>query len=126
MGPYILRRLGQLLVVLFGVSVLAFLLMALIPGDAAQAILGSYATEDNLTKLRSQMQLDKPMYIQYFSWLGNAFTGDLGWSYSLDRPVTDVVFPRLGATLKLAGVAFVIAVTVGLTSGIIASFWHGK
>lgn len=126
MGLYILRRLGQLLIVLFGVSILAFLLMALIPGDAAQAILGSYATQDNLEKLRGQMNLDQPLYVQYFSWLGNVFTGDLGWSYSLNKLVSGIVFGRLGATLQLALAAFIIALLIGLTSGLIASFWHGQ
>lgn len=126
MATYAARRVAQLVLVLVGVSIVTFALMTLIPGDPAQAILGSYATPHNLADLRSKMHLDESVVNQYFAWLGNALTGDLGRSSSLDRDVTSIVFGHLGATLQLAAVALVIAVLIGLSSGIIASFWRSR
>jgi peptide/nickel transport system permease protein len=100
--------------------------MSLIPGDPAQAILGSYATPANLTHLRHQLHLDQPWPAQYVSWIGHALTGNLGRSYSLDSPVANVVLGRLGATMLLAAAAFVISVAVGLTAGLVASFWRAR
>ena len=126
MATYTLRRIGQLVLVLVGDSILTFALLALIPGDPAQAILGSYATPKNLADLRAQMHLDQPLVNQYVAWMGHALTGNLGVSYSLDRPVVGVVLGRLGATLLLAAAAFVVCVLLGLFSGLVASFWHGR
>ncbi len=126
MGRYLLRRMLYLLPVLVGVSFLTFCLMALIPGDPAQAILGSYATAQNLADLRAQLHLDQPWPQQYVSWIGNALTGDLGRSYSLSRPVADVVMGRLGNTLLLAAAAFVISVTAGLVAGVLAAVRRGR
>lgn len=126
MGKYVLHRLGQLVLVLLGLSVLTFGLMALVPGDQAQAILGSYATPANLERLRHEMHLDESLVNQYVAWMQGVLTGDLGHSYSMDRPVTDVVFGRLGATLLLAAAAFAICVGIGLCSGLIASVWRGR
>lgn len=111
---------------LFGVSILTFGLMALIPGDPAQALLGSYATPENVANLRNAMQLDRPLPVQYVTWVWNALNGDLGRSYSLDRPVTDVVLNRLGNTLLLAFAAFFVSVTLGLGAGLIAAVWRSR
>lgn len=126
MGKYVLHRLGQLVLVLAGISVLTFGLMALVPGDQAQAILGSYATPANLERLRHEMHLDESLVNQYIAWMQGVLTGDLGHSYSMDRSVTDVVFGRLGATLLLAAAALMICVGIGLCSGLIASVWRGR
>lgn len=123
---YTAKRIGQLIPVLFGVSLLTFGLMALIPGDPAQALLGSYATQENLARLRAALQLDQPWPQQYLHWVGKALTGDLGRSYSLDRPITDVVMGRLGNTLLLAAAAFLVSVLLGLAAGLIAAVWRGR
>jgi peptide/nickel transport system permease protein len=126
MLQYTLRRFAQLVPVLFGVSLLSFALMSLIPGDPAQAILGSYATAENLARLRAQLHLDQPWPAQYLAWLQHAVTGDLGQSYSLDRPITQVVMSRLGNTLVLAAAAFVISVLLGVVAGLVAAVWRGR
>lgn len=130
MPGYILRRLILMVPVLFGISVIVFFIMALIPGDPAQAILGSYATPDNLARLREAMGLDKPLVQQYFIWLGNLLTGDFGRSYSLDRPVIDEVFDRLGPTLLLAGASLILCSIFGLIIGVISAVkqygWQDK
>lgn len=121
MRAYAARRLLQLLPVLLGVSVLVFGMMEAIPGDPARAILGSYATPENVAILERQLALDRPVHIRFLTWLGNLLTGDLGRSYSLNRPVLDEVTERLGATLLLAGAALVVMLVLGLAAGIVAA-----
>lgn len=107
MYRYIIKRLILVVPVLLGISVIVFLIMALLPGDAAQAILGSYATPENLARVRSDLGLDEPLVTRYFIWLGNILQGDFGRSYTLQRPVLDEVLDRLGPTLLLAGTSLV-------------------
>jgi peptide/nickel transport system permease protein len=123
---FVIRRLIHLLPVLIGISILTFGLMTLLPGDPAQAILGSYATPDNLHTLRSELKLDRSLPQQYGSWVGRALTGDLGRSYSLDRPVGSLVLDRFGATLILAGAALVLCVVFGSGAGIAAAVWRQR
>jgi peptide/nickel transport system permease protein len=123
---FVIRRLIHLLPVLIGISILTFGLMTLLPGDPAQAILGSYATPDNLHTLRSELKLDRSLPQQYGSWVGRALTGDLGRSYSLDRPVGSLVLDRFGATLILAGAALVLCVLFGSGAGIAAAVWRQR
>mgnify|MGYP006266076379 FL=1 len=121
MWHYIVRRLLLLVPVLLGISIIVFLIMELIPGDAAQAILGSYATPENLERVRSELGLDKPLVQRYFIWLGNILQGDFGRSYTLDRPVIDEVLERLGPTLLLAGASLILASLLGMAAGIVSA-----
>jgi peptide/nickel transport system permease protein len=120
-AAYILKRLILMIPLLFGLSVIVFAMMAAIPGDPATAILGSYATPENVERLNRQLGLDEPLPVQYLTWLGNLLQGDMGRSYALDRPVADEVFERFGATLILAGAALVLASLFGLLAGILAA-----
>ncbi len=119
--PYLVRRLLFLPLVLFGVSLAVFFMMSLIPGDPAQAILGPYATPENLAKLRGELALDRALPVRYVSWVGGILRGDLGTSYSLNRPVLDEVFDRLGPTLLLAGTALALCTIFGLGAGVICA-----
>ena len=121
MGGYILKRLVSAIPVLFGITIIVFLIMSLIPGDPATAILGSYATPENVEKLNRDLGLDKPMVQRYFIWLGNMLTGDFGRSFSLNRPVIDEVLERFNATLILAGTAFVLCSVLGVLAGIVSA-----
>ena len=107
--------------VLLGISIIVFLIMELIPGDPAQAILGSFATPENVARLRSELGLDKPLVQRYLTWLTNILQGDFGRSYSLDRPVLDEVLDRMGPTLLLAGSSLILAAIFGMIAGIIAA-----
>jgi peptide/nickel transport system permease protein len=118
---YIAKRLLAAIPVLFGITVIVFVIMALIPGDPATAILGSYATPENVARLNSQLGLDKPLVQQYFIWLGNMLHGDLGRSYTLNRPVIDEVLERFSATLILAGTALVLCSVLGVLAGIVSA-----
>lgn len=121
LGGYITKRLLAAIPVLLGLTVIVFVIMALIPGDPATAILGSYATPENVERLNSQLGLDKPLWQQYFIWLGNLLQGDFGRSYTLNRPVLDEVFERFSATLVLAGTALVLCSLLGLVAGIVSA-----
>lgn len=121
MTGYILKRLVSAIPVLFGISGIVFVIMAMIPGDPATAILGSYATPENVEKLNRDLGLDKPMVQRYFIWLGNMLQGDFGRSFSLNRPVLDEVLDRFGATLILAGTAFVLCSIFGVAAGVISA-----
>lgn len=118
MARYILKRLLAAIPVLFGLSIIVFLIMAMIPGDPATAILGSYATPENVERLNRELGLDKPLPQQYLIWLTNMLQGDFGRSYALNRPVLDEVLERFSATLILAGTALALCSILGLLAGI--------
>jgi peptide/nickel transport system permease protein len=121
MFSYIVKRLLAVVPVLFGLTLIAFAIMAAIPGDPATAILGSYATPENVEKLNRDLGLDKPLPQQYVIWLGNILQGDFGRSYTLNRPVIDEVLERFNATLILAGAAMLLCAFFGLIAGIVSA-----
>lgn len=121
MGRYILFRLLSAVPVILGITVIVFLIMAMIPGNPAQAILGAYATPENVAKINSDLGLDKPLVARYFIWLGNMVQGDFGRSFSLNRPVLDEILDRFSATLILAGTALLICTVVGIAAGVISA-----
>ncbi|MFN4205999.1 MAG: ABC transporter permease [Agrobacterium albertimagni] len=121
MPAYILKRLIAVVPVLFGLSIIVFLVMALIPGDTATAILGAYATPENVERINRDLGLDKPLVQQYLVWIGNVLQGDFGRSYALNRPVLDEVLERFGATLILAGVSLLLCTVIGLLAGVVSA-----
>lgn len=121
MPAYILKRLAAVVPVLLGLSIIVFLVMAMIPGDTATALLGSYATPENVERVNRDLGLDKPLVQQYFIWIGNLLHGDFGRSFVLNRPVLDEVLERFHATLILAGVALFLCSIVGLLAGIVSA-----
>lgn len=121
MPAYILKRLIAVVPVLFGLSIIVFLVMALIPGDTATAILGAYATPENVERINRDLGLDQPLVQQYLVWIGNVLQGDFGRSYALNRPVLDEVLERFGATLILAGVSLVLCTLIGLLAGVVSA-----
>ena len=121
MGGYILKRLISAIPVLLGITIIVFFIMSLIPGDPATAILGSYATPENVEKLNRDLGLDKPVVQRYFIWVGNMLTGDFGRSFSLNRPVIDEVLERFHATLILAGTAFALCSVFGILAGVFSA-----
>lgn len=121
MTGYIFKRLISAIPVLLGISVIVFLIMAMIPGDPATAILGSYATPENVEKLNRDLGLNKPLVQRYFIWLGNMLQGDFGRSFALNRDVLDEVFERFSATLVLAGTSFIFCAFFGILAGVISA-----
>ena len=121
MGRYILFRAAASVPVLIGTTIIVFVILSLIPGDPATAILGSYATPENVARLNAQLGLDRPLVQRYFIWLGNLLQGDLGRSFSLNRPVIDEILERFNATLILSGLAFVMCSVLGILAGVISA-----
>ena len=118
---YLFKRILYAVPVLLGVTFAVFLIISLIPGDPATAILGSYATPENVENLNRQLGLDKPFFQRYLIWVVNILQGDFGTSYSLNRPVIDEVVERFQATLILSGSSFLICSIIGIFFGIISS-----
>jgi peptide/nickel transport system permease protein len=104
--------------VLLGVSVIIFMVLHLAPGDAAEIMLGSQATQADLERLRAELGLTQPLYVQYVHWVGLVARGDLGRSIWMKRPVLNEVLGRFKATLVLTGAALVLSTAAGLALGI--------
>ncbi len=118
MARFLIVRLSLIVVTLLAVSIAIFTLIELVPGDAAQVMLGQQATPDNLRNLRAQMGLDRPPHVRYFDWITGAARGDLGESAKSRAPISSIMGGRLANSALLAGLAFLIAVPLGLTIGV--------
>ena len=116
-----MNRLLSAIPVVIGITIIVFLIISLIPGDPATAILGSYATPENVAKINKDLGLDKSLPERYLIWLGNIIQGDFGRSFSLNRPVIDEVMERFNATLILSGTAFVLCSFFGILVGTISA-----
>src|SRR5699024_5192580 len=118
---YVVRRLLWLIPVFFGVTLLIFGIMQLIPGDAAEAICALDCTPVDIEQVRETLGLNEPIYVQYGMFISRVVQFDLGESSVTRRPVTYEIQSRLPATAELAAAAFVIATVVGVSAGIIAA-----
>jgi len=121
---YILRRIVLLIPLLFGVSILIFVIIRLIPGDPARLALGAEATEDQVQLMRRQWGLDQPLPVQYAYWIGHALQGDWGRSTVSRVPASDEIGLRLPATLRLAACSVLIACVLGVGFGVLAAVRH--
>lgn len=125
MWRYILSRLVQAVPTVLLVSVLVFLMLYLIPGDPAEIFLGEHrATPELLNKVREDMGLNRPIYVQYLDYMGKALHGDLGNSLNNGRPVLGEIVTRLPSTLELAFSAMIISTLIGFVLGIVAAIRH--
>ena len=121
----ILKRLGLLLLTLVLVTALAFLAFSIVPGDPTSSIVGVDATEEQIATVRAQLGLDLPIWQRYLNWVDSFVTGNFGRSYNFEMPVADLLAPRIGVTLTLAAIAFVLIVAVSLPLGILAARHQG-
>lgn len=126
MSTFILRRLVQSVLTLFGVSLIVFLMLYLTPGDPVTIMLqGTNATPEQVQSLRRELRLDQPVYIQYGSYILDAVQGDLGRSFQTNRAVSQEILDQLPSTLRLTIAALFVAVALGITMGVIAAVRHG-
>jgi peptide/nickel transport system permease protein len=123
---FALRRFIHTIPILFGVSLIVFLLVRLMPGDAADILIPPEASPDVRDMLRAAFGLDQPLYIQYALWLQRLAVGDFGVSIFTNQPVTAELFSALGNTLKLALPAAVLGFSLGVTLGVLAAFNRGR
>ena len=126
MHRYILRRLGFLVFVILGISVLLFFIMYMLPGDPAKAAAGPGARPEQVEALRKKLGLDKPAYVQYLIYMGNLIHGDLGNSIRTHKPVALELRTYLPASLELMLAAMIINVLIGIPLGIFSSLKPGK
>lgn len=125
MGGYLLRRLLSLIPVVFGVTVLVFLIMHLTPGDPARIMLGAAGRPEDVENLRHELGLDQPIYVQYGRWIERAAHGDLGRSIALRRPVLDEVVARFKNTLLLSTAAMLVSFPLGIAIGVVSAVRRG-
>ena len=126
MAKYIALRLLQSLFVLFGLSLLIFLIARVMPGDAARVALGSLATKEQVQNLREEMHLDKSFPVQYYFWLKSVLRGDLGKSLYTRRPVTTDLKAYIPATLELILCSFLISLVIGQVTGVFAGYFRNS
>jgi peptide/nickel transport system permease protein len=122
----VLKRLVSIIPVLLGVIVLIFFMLRIVPGDPATILLGEHVSQETVERLTKSMNLDQPVLVQLGMYILNALRGDLGTSYNMKRPVTDLILQAFPYTVKLALMAAVFAWIVGLLSGIIAAIKQNK
>lgn len=125
MVKFFTKRILCLLLVVWIVSVLAFVMMRLAPGDAAVMALPDYASEEQIELMRIKLGMDKPLITQYFIYLGNLLRGDFGTSVLYGRPCLDVIMERLPATLSVTVVCSVMVLLISIPLGIIAGVNKG-
>ncbi|MDZ7802182.1 MAG: ABC transporter permease [Trueperaceae bacterium] len=127
MTTYVVRRLLDLVFVLLGVSVLVFLMLRLIPGDAVDIMLGANVdiTPERVAALRASLGLDQPLHVQYLDWLGGVLRGDLGVSVWTGRPVSAEIMARLPVTLEITFMALAFALLVSFPLGTLAARARG-
>lgn len=125
MTVFLVRRLGQLVLVLWGALTIVFVLQRL-GGDPVNLLVPDLATPEQRQAIRRELGLDQPLPLQYVSFVARAAMGDFGISYRQQRPVRDIVLERMPATLKLSLVAAVISTVAGTLMGVIGAVWRGR
>ena len=123
---YLSSRLGAALITLFVASIVVFGVMAILPGDVAQLMLGMNATDDAMNALREQLGLNQPLVWRYLSWIGGLLMGDLGRSYTYSSPVIELIAERSVVTLPLALMALVLSTAIAIPVGIFAAARRGR
>ena len=121
MGAFLARRLAGVVPVIFGVSIVIFMLIQLAPGDAATVLLGPQASEAAKIELRHTLGLDQPLVLQYVVWLARTLSGNFGTSIATQLPVATLVVPRFLHTLILTVASLTLAVAIGYAVGLFAA-----
>jgi len=123
LGSYLVRRFFLMLLTLFGISVLVFVMLRLVPGNIADILFDAAGMIDvsEKGKLEHELGLDKPIVVQYLNWIGGLAHGDLGYSYVSEKPALDEIAPRIPITAKLAGLALAFSVLFGVPLGVISA-----
>lgn len=121
MSRYLFGRVFHMVLVLFGISVVVFVMLKLTPGDPAATLLGIQATPAELARVQRAMGLDRPWVVQFGIWFGNLLRGDLGVSYISRKPVAELIATRFPATLELTILAMLLAAMIGIPAGILSA-----
>lgn len=122
---YLIKRIGYTVVTLFFVSLVIFAVTQILPGNAADVILGRYATPDRVAVVEEQLGLDNPLHLQYIDWLLSILSGDWGTSFIYNQPIGEIILPRLIRSLQLALVSLTMMTLLGIPLGVIAASRSG-
>jgi peptide/nickel transport system permease protein len=126
MATFLLKRLGLIVVTLFILSLIVFLAGQVLPGDPGRAILGPFAAKSAVQALDTQLGVNRPLVTRYLSWIGGAVHGNFGESYALQAPVGPFLRAALINSVKLALLAFVVVVPLGIFGGVVAALNAGR
>ena len=126
MGLFLFKRILTLLLTLAGASLVVFLVLEVLPGDAAQILMGPDATPDTIQAMTSKLGLDRPPLTRYGEWLSGLMQGDMGLSYTYGSPVLELVLERLTVTVPLAVMAMLLTSGLALAVGIYAASRHKR
>jgi peptide/nickel transport system permease protein len=126
MAAFLLRRLGLMILTLFLLSLIVFFAGQILPGDPGRAVLGPFAANSAVQSLDHTLGVDRPLLTRYFSWFGGLLHGSFGTSYSYESAVEPFVRAALINSIKLAVLAFVIVVPLGILGGVIAALYEGR
>lgn len=129
MLQYLIQRLLLSIVTIFGVTIVIFVAMRVLPGDPLAMIFGEaqgiyVLSEEELQAARASLGLDKPLHEQYLSWMRDVFRGDLGYSFWVDRPIRDTILRRGPITAQIALLSIAIALVIGIPTGMISAMWR--
>jgi peptide/nickel transport system permease protein len=123
LGTYLIRRLLLMILTLFGISVVIFVLLRVVPGNIADILFDAAGMVSVAEKhrLESELGLDKPIVVQYLSWIGGLARGDLGYTYVSEQPALAEILPRIPVSAKLAGLALLFAMLLGVPLGVVSA-----
>jgi peptide/nickel transport system permease protein len=123
LGSYVARRFFLMLLTLFGVSIVIFVLLRVVPGNIADLLFDAAGMIDTSDKaqLEAELGIDKPLVVQYVNWIGGLLSGDLGYSYLTERPAIEEIAPRIPVTAKLALLALIFSIIFGLPLGVLSA-----
>ena len=128
MFAYIVRRLALMLVTLWGISIIIFVLLHIVPGNIVDILFAAAGYVDPADKahLEQELGLDQPMVMQYLRWIGGLLHGDLGYSYVSEKPALEEILPRIPITARLAGLALLFSASIGIPLGVISAVHQGS
>lgn len=126
MGLYILKRMGQVVLILFIVSIFTFLLISFIPGDPVFAMMGAEVSQAEYQRVYLELGLDKPLIMRYFDWLWKALQGNFGQSIQFHMSTVDLLLERLPVTMYMAFLSFFISIPFGVFFGVVSAVKRGK
>ena len=128
MFAYIVRRLALMLVTLFGISIVIFFLLRVVPGNIVDILFDAAGFVDPADKanLERDLGIDQPLVVQYLRWIGGLLHGDLGYSYVSEKPALEEILPRIPITARLAGLALLFSASIGIPLGVISAVYQGS
>ena len=126
MKEYLAKRILQAVAVVLCISAITFFVLNIVPGDPVRIMMGDMADEQTVMQVRHNMGLDRPVPEQYANWLSHLVRGDFGKSYTQNKPVMALLVKAISVTLKLSGAAYLVALVVGVSVGVLAAVYHGR